>query len=154
MKKLNLIMSLLTAFALSAFLVGCNPEKVKESAQNYDLGDLSVKYCASTTEAQRVVLREVLNTVAASSGVHIGVNYCDVFETLRDGYTVGDITKIWCGATDAAVRAQIRMVFAEKLSSSGVVLSEIYCQMMAPDKERPEPEGNGNQTQSYCLNFR
>lgn len=119
-------------------LAGCNTEALSDG---YDFGDLSVSYCASTTAEQRDLFRSTLQGVAASKGIPVGVDYCKAFGTLSDGYEVGDITKVWCNASDTASREQILAVFADKLKTAGVELSEVYCEVagyVLPSAPLPE----------------
>ena len=115
MTKILLILSIL---ALSA----CK--------QDYSLGDASLLYCNSTSQAGRDTLRTVLNVLGREQGINIGIDYCKTFETLKNGYQLGDVTEIYCNATDNATRNKITTVFVKELELDSVALSASYCEVI------------------------
>ena len=60
-------------FALIAVLImqGCS--------SNYQVGDISKRYCTTTNQEARVMLKAVLN----ANGVNIGVDYCTAYTIIE-----------------------------------------------------------------------
>lgn len=141
MKKFKRALFASVAVALAACLLqGCLDLAAFEDGK-YNLGDVSVTYCNSTTDAQRVVLRTALDGVAQQHGFSVGVDYCKAFESFDDGYTVGDVTAVWCSAADPKVRATIRTAFADLIKLEGIELTDVYCQVAGYVTTPPaEPE--------------
>jgi len=119
---------LFAAFAMAVVMVtGCQYDGAALK-DGYSFGDLSQTYCTSTNADERDVARAILSVpVKAQTGFDVGVDYCAAFETIQDGYDLGDVTKVWCNSADANVRRNLLLAFGENLSADGVELSESYC---------------------------
>lgn len=124
MKKLILGFLIFSA----TMLAGCQVDKTA-LVDGYTFGDLSVTYCASTTEEERDALRGIVSGLAESYGLEVGVDYCAAFSALEDGYDVGDVTQVWCNAATDEMREQIATVFSKELDVAGIALSKTYCRV-------------------------
>ncbi len=95
---------------------------------DYQFGDLSVRYCAASNSTARTVLRIALTGVAASQGLQLGVDYCKAISHLSVDYSDQDIVSTWCNVVDPKEKAQIERLFKDKLASNGVILTRNLCE--------------------------
>lgn len=126
-------MALLVAAALALGACQYDDSALQDG---YDLGDLSVTYCNSATEAEREAYRGVVNLGLSKVGLSYSSDYCAVFEGLTTDYDVGDISRAWCAASPENKRV-LAKAFDKRLRFAAVSLDTVAC---ADLKQKPLPQ--------------
>ena len=123
------VMAVMFAGCMSAMDV----KPVSDSAalqadDDYQFGDLSVRYCSASNSTTRKVLRIALDGVAAYNGLQLGVDYCKAISHLGIDYSDQDVVHTWCNVVDGKEKAQIERLFKDQLAANGVILTPNLCE--------------------------
>lgn len=131
-------MKLLKFWLLAAIALAVSACQYDSAAldDGYDVGDISVIYCSSSTEAERDAYRGIVNLGLSKVGLSYSADYCSIFEGLPSDYDVGDISRAWCSASDEHKRV-ISKVFDKRLKFAAVSLDAVVC---ADLKQKPLPQ--------------
>lgn len=117
-----------TLIALMAFFIaGCMSSAGVRPSEDYQFGDLSVRYCSASNSAARQVLKIALDSVTAYKGLPLGVDYCKAISHLGIDYEPQDLVSAWCNTSKVKEKAYIELVFKNQFIGSDVVLEKGLC---------------------------